>query len=317
MKVVITGGTGFLGQYLAAEVLRKFPDVTQLVLIDLPTNNQSSLTDKRMQFIGGDISNYEFVLTQLKDAGLIFHLAGVVSGAAEADFNLGMKANLHGTMNILEAARANQKKPKLIFSSSLAVYGGVLAEKEISDLTPLTPISSYGAQKAASEFLVTDYSRKGFIDGRSVRLPAVVVRPGKANQAASGFISSIIRDCLNGEDVVCPVDETSSLPCLSPKRSIEALIKASEIDAKLLGESRSILLSSIQISAGEAYQAVKRYAKGRKIGNVSWQVNPVLQGMINKSPKKVHSQKAESLGFYPNTSLDEIMEEYISTELSK
>lgn len=313
MVVIITGGMGFLGQLLATEVLKKMPNVTRLVLIDITTDNQRSFEDERIQFISGDICNFEFAMSQFIEAELIFHLAGVVSGAAEADFDLGMKSNLQGTMNILEAARASQKKPKLIFSSSLTVYGGVLAEKEITDITPLTPISSYGCQKAACELLITDYSRKGFVDGRSVRLPAVVVRPGKANQAATGFLSSIIRDCLNGENVVCPVDETSSLPCLSPKRSVDALIRASEVDAKLLGDTRSILLSSIQISAGEAYLAVKRFAGTRKIGNVKWEINPFLQGMINRSPKRVQSQKAESLGFHPNASLDEIMEEYINT----
>src|SRR5215471_10882877 len=193
MRVVITGGCGFLGRRVALQLLRR-DDVDELVLFDNAPPALPLPEDKRVTLVTGDIAERAAV-RRVISAGTdaVFHLAAVVSGQAEADTDLGYRVNLDGTRAVLDACRALGTCPRVVFASSLAVYGGTLPP-EVGDETPLTPQTSYGAQKAIGELLVNDYSRKGFVDGRAVRLPTVVVRPGRPNRAASTFASSIIRE---------------------------------------------------------------------------------------------------------------------------
>ena len=213
MKVVITGGAGFLGKKLARRILQQGalagPDgkperVSELLLFDVGKASGPGLDDPRVKTLAGDIANFATVQSIVQGAATVFHFAAVVSAGAEADFDLGYRVNLDGTRNVLEACRALGTNPRVVFTSSLAAFGGDLPPA-VTDDTALTPQTSYGAQKSIGEFLVRDYTRKGFLRGTAVRLPTICVRTGLPNKAASTWASSVVREPLTGVDVVCPV----------------------------------------------------------------------------------------------------------------
>ena len=235
MKVLITGGGGFLGYRLAQEILDrgtladadgKQATVSQIVLLDMAFPEQ---VDSRLKCLKGDLTDKAFLEAAFgTDTASVFHLASVVSGGAEADFDLGMRVNLDGTRSLLDTCRKQARPPRFVFTSSVAVFGGELAPV-LDDSTTPNPQGSYGAQKVCCEYLVTDYSRKGFIDGRSLRLPTISVRPGKPNLAASSFASGIIREPLNGVASMCPVSRDTSIWMLSPGKVLAALIHAHDL----------------------------------------------------------------------------------------
>src|SRR5215469_14155494 len=250
MRVVITGGCGFLGRRVALQLLGR-DDVDELVLFDNAPPALPLPEDKRVTLVTGDIAERAAV-RRVISAGTdaVFHLAAVVSGQAEADTDLGYRVNLDGTRAVLDACRALGTCPRVVFASSLAVYGGVLAPA-VGDETPLTPQTSYGTQKAIGELLVNDYSRKGFVDGRAVRLPTVVVRPGRPNRAASTFASSIIREPLAGREAVCPVAADTLMALASPRRIVAGLILAHDLPGDAFGGSRSLQLPGFSVAVGE------------------------------------------------------------------
>ncbi len=226
MKIVITGGGGFIGSKLAEALLARgmlaAERIARLTLVDqaFPTDLPE---DPRLATLAGDISDPKFAARAIApDTDSIFHLAAVVSGAAEADFDLGMRVNLQGMHNVLEQARrifdAAARPPRLVFASSVAAFGGELPEV-LDDSTTPAPQTSYGSQKVIGEYLVSDFSRKGYIDGRSLRLPTIVVRPGKPNAAASSFASAVVREPLNGIAYECPLPPETGVWLLSPRRS--------------------------------------------------------------------------------------------------
>ena len=247
MKVVITGGTGMLGKKLARKLLAQgtlSPDgkatrIDKLVLMDVATAPDVPV-DPRVEVVTGQIHDADLVRRLITpDTGAVFHFAAVVSAGAEKDFDLGYRVNLDGTRNVLEACRALGTKPRVVFTSSIAVYGGDLPER-LGDDQPLTPQTSYGVQKAMGEMLVADYTRKGFVDGRSLRLPTIVVRPGKPNLAASTFASSIIREPLAGQEAICPVRPDNWMPLLSPRKTVEAFVRAHDLPSSDWGWNRSL-----------------------------------------------------------------------------
>src|SRR5712691_9944043 len=227
MRIVITGGCGFLGRRVAIRLLEQgssLGSVDELVLFDNATPTLPLPEDKRLKLVTGDIADRDTV-TRLIAPGTdaVFHLAAIVSGEAEANTELGYRVNLDGTRAVLDACRAFGTAPILVFASSLAVYGGALPPA-VGDDTALTPQTSYGTQKAIGELLVNDYSRKGFVDGQELRLPTVVVRPGRPNRAASTFASSIIREPLSGREAVCPVSPDTVMALASPRRVVAGLV---------------------------------------------------------------------------------------------
>ena len=322
MKIVITGGAGFLGQRLAARLLErgeavdsegKTRDISELVLFDIAP--EVPLADPRLSYISGDIANPETVRALIDEkTSSIFHLAAVVSAQAEEDFDLGYRINLDGTRQVLEAARALPHLPKVIFTSSIATYGGTLPDV-VTDETAQVPQTSYGTAKVMGELLVQDYSRKGFIDGRSLRLPTISVRTGLPNKAASTWASSIIREPLCGRDAICPVSEATPMACMSPAKIIAALIHAHDLPADAFGMSRSLLLTGISVSAGEMAAAVERQRGNRSIGKILWEADPAIQKIVNGWPKATRSARADALGFAKDESLDEMVLGFIRDDL--
>lgn len=322
MEIVITGGQGFLGKRLTKSILRgaslnngkgELEPVSKIILFDVM--KRPDFDDERVSYISGDISDPEQVNRLItNEVDSIFHLAAIVSADAEENFDLGMKINLDGTRNVLEAARALDHAPKVIFTSSIATYGGVLPDVVV-DATRQAPQTSYGVAKVAGELLVNDYSRKGFIDGRSLRLPTISVRTGLPNKAASTWASSIIREPLSGKDVNCPVSKDSLMACMSPKKIIESFIHAHNLPAESFSDGRSLLLSGISVSAGEMADAVERHKGNRKIGKILWEPDQVIQSIVDGWPKGTFSERAKKLGFSKDENIDDIVRAFIDDDL--
>src|SRR5438552_3476388 len=257
MRVVITGGCGFLGRRVALGLLER-RDVDELVLFDNAPPALPLPEDKRIALLTGDIADQATVRAAIAPGtDAVYHLAATVSGQAEADTELGYRVNLDGTRAVLDACRTLGTAPRLVFASSLAVYGGRLPP-EVGDDTALTPQTSYGTQKAIGELLVNDYSRKGFVDGRALRLPTVVVRPGRPNRAASTFASSMIREPLAGQEAVCPVSPDTVMALASPRRIVAGLVHALGIPGEAFGASRSLQVPGFSVSVGEMAAAMRR-----------------------------------------------------------
>ncbi|MGH7031683.1 MAG: D-erythronate dehydrogenase, partial [Stellaceae bacterium] len=288
MRVVITGGRGFLGRRLALLLLDRgssLGPIDELVLFDNAASALPLPRDRRLRQVTGDIADRKTVGALLAPgAAAVFHLAAVVSGQAEADTDLGYRVNLDGTRAVLDACRALASCPRVVFASSLAVYGGALPPT-VGDDTALTPQSSYGAQKAIGELLVNDYSRKGFVDGRALRLPTVVVRPGRPNRAASSFASSIIREPLAGRDAICPVAPDLIMALVSPRRVVAALHHAHELPGEAFGASRSLQLPGFSVAVGDMAEAVRRAGGAAAHARISWQRDPQIEAIVAGWPR--------------------------------
>ncbi len=314
MRIVITGGCGFLGQRVALQLLAR-SDVGELVLFDNAPPALPLPKDKRLQLVTGDIADRGAVRHLISPGtNSVFHLAAVVSGQAEADTGLGYRVNLDGTRSALDACRALETCPRMIFASSLAVYGGELPPA-VGDETPLTPQTSYGTQKAIGELLVNDYSRKGFVDGRAVRLPTVVVRPGRPNRAASTFASSIIREPLAGREAVCPVSPDTVMALASPRRIVAGLIHAHDLPGDAFGASRSLQLPGFSVAVGEMAAAVRRAGGEEAYARIRWEPDPQIQQIISGWPQALHAPRAEALGFKVDSGIDEVVRAFIEDDL--
>jgi D-erythronate 2-dehydrogenase len=325
MRVVITGGTGFVGRKLAARLLRDGAtagpgggkeNISEIVLFDnAEPNPPLDIEDARLTTVTGDITDPAQVETLITpETGSIWHLAAVVSAGAEADLDLGYAVNLHGTLHVLNACRKLGKPPRVVFASSAAVYGGE-PPLTVDDQTPPTPRTSYGAQKAAGELFVNDYTRRGIVDGRSVRLPTIVVRPGRPNKAASTFASSIMREPLAGQQAICPVARESRMAILSPRRLIEALVTLHDMDGAKLGFNRTVLLPSISVSIGEMADSLARVGGEEAAGRIVWQPDPFIQKIVDQWPGAMQAPRAESLGLKADANMDEIVTAFIEDDL--
>jgi nucleoside-diphosphate-sugar epimerase len=321
MKVLITGGAGFLGQRLARELLARgtlkgadgvSQPLTELVLLDVVA--ASGFSDSRVRVEVGDIAERS-VLEGLIDAetSAIFHLAAIVSGQAEADFDLGMRINLDASRLLLEACRVRGHRPRVVFTSSVAVYGGQMPDV-VRDDTALNPQSSYGTQKAIAELLLNDYTRRGFVDGRVLRLPTISVRPGKPNAAASSFASGIIREPLNGETAICPVAGSTRLWLLSPRKAIACLIAGLELDAAALGNQRVLNLPGISVSVDEMVAALREVAGEAVVKRIDWQADPRIEKIVGSWPGRWDTRRAEQLGLPGETSFADVIRSYIEDE---
>ena len=321
MKVVITGGAGFLGSRLAFALLNRGTlggrdgrqqKIRELVLLDHVA--ATSIEEPRVRTFAGDVSSATVLRDVIGgDTDVVFHLAAVVSGEAEADFDLGMRVNLDGTRAVLEACRTLRQPARVTFASSVAVFGVPLPDI-VTDATTPTPRASYGAQKLMSELLVTDYSRKGYVDGRAVRLPTIVVRPGKPNKAASSFASGIMREPLNGVASICPVAKETMVWMLSPQRAIEAFIHAHELSAEQWGMGRALNLPGITISVADMVATLARIAGKSVAGRVAFVPDPVIERIVATWPVRFDTARADQMGFKRDDSFETILAGYIEDQ---
>jgi nucleoside-diphosphate-sugar epimerase len=322
MKVLVTGGAGFLGQRLARRLLargklqdasgREHP-IGRLVLADVV--RAPDFGDARVRAEAGDIADPAFLARVIDaDTSSIFHLAAVVSGQAEADFDLGMRVNLDASRRLLETCRRLGHVPKVVFTSSVAVYGGILPDV-VRDSTALNPQSSYGMQKAVAELLLNDYSRRGFVDGRALRLPTISIRPGKPNKAASSFASGILREPLNGEAAVCPVSDSLRLWLSSPRQAVESLIAGHELSGASLGPSRSINLPGLSVTVGEMLAALARVAGAEAAARVRFQHDAAVENIVASWPGAWDDSRARALGLSGDPDFDSVIRAYIEDDL--
>ena len=328
MRVVITGGAGFLGSRLARKILERGTlagsdgaqqSVRELVLFDIAP--AVGFDDPRVKVVAGDVADPETIRKLIgSDTQSVFHLAAIVSGQAEAEFDLGMRINFDATRHLLEALRAQPLPARLVFSSSLAVFGATGPDDMpdvIRDDTALTPLSSYGVQKAMGELLVNDYSRKGFVDGRALRLPTITVRPGKPNAAASSFASGIIREPLNGVLSVVPVGPDTRMWILSPRTVIDCLMIGHDVDASAFGRFRSVSVPGMQMRVGDMADALRRVAGPEVAARVQWKLDPRVDRIVSTWPSNFDCEKGRSLGMKADDNFDDIIRAHIADERPK
>jgi D-erythronate 2-dehydrogenase len=320
MHALITGGSGFIGRKLATALLRAGTTVDgvprpieRLTVFDsVPAEGLPP--DPRVDPVAGDITDRGAVERAVAGADLVWHLAAVVSAAAEADFDLGYRVNVDGTRRLLEALRATGRRPRVVFASSLAVYGGDMPAVITDDFHP-TPQSSYGTQKAIGELLVADYSRKGFVDGRSLCLPTIVVRPGRPNRAASTFASSIIREPLAGEEAVCPVQRDTAIYILSPRRVVAALLRAMQLPESAWGRNRTLALPGITATVDTMVDVLARVAGAAVAGRIRWEPDPAIQRIVETWPVRAEAGRARRMGFADDGTFEAILQAHIEDEL--
>ena len=247
---------------------------------------------------------------------LIFHLAAIVSGEAEADFEKGYRVNLDGTRLLFEAIRKADYRPRVVFTSSIAVFGAPFPEA-IGDEFLNAPLTSYGTQKAIGELLLSDYSRRGFFDGIGIRLPTICVRPGKPNKAASGFFSGIIREPLAGEEAILPVPETVRHWFASPRAAIGFLLHAATLNTELLGNRRNLSMPGVCASVAEQIEALRKVAGEKVAALIRRQPDAAIMRIVEGWPRNFDPQRALGLGFKADRSFEEIIRIHIEDELQR
>ncbi len=321
MHVLITGAAGMIGRKLVARVadakaLNGKP-IEKLTLIDVVAPQKPEKFTGKVGTSAADIADP--VAARAAVAGrpdVIFHLAGVVSGEAELDFEKGVRVNLDGSRALLEAVRAigDGYKPRLVFSSSIAVFGAPFPDA-IADDFHLTPLTSYGTQKAMVELFLADYTRRGFVDGVGIRLPSIVVRPGRPNKAASGFFSSIIREPLAGEEALLPVEDSVLHWHASPRAAVGFLIHAAGLDAGKLGPRINLTMPGVCCTVGEQIAALRRIAGDKVAARIRRAPDALVARIVAGWPSRFDSARALALGFKAEASFDDIIHAHIADEL--
>jgi D-erythronate 2-dehydrogenase len=324
MKVIITGGAGFIGSRLAKELLHRGhliglngqkTLIKELVIFDMAPPQISLPADKRMSFVTGDISSIEMMKQLIdKQTTSIFHFAGVVSGQAESDLDLGMRINIDGTRAVLDACRAHNIKPRIVFASSISVYGDHLPAI-VTDDTPTWPSLSYGAQKLCCEYIIDDYTRRGLIDGRSVRIPTVVIRPGKPNKGVGQWTSSFFREPLTGKEAICPVSKSTVLIMLSIRRLVESIIHIHDVPGEQIGPQRALLLPALSASVADMIESLQRVGGDKAVKCIRWEPDAFIQRVQDSWPHKISSERSKKLGIHANHTIDEIIQEFIEDDL--
>ena len=324
MRIVITGGAGFLGTRLARKLLERgtLTDargrqraIASIVLLDVVPGRAPD--DPRVTAIAGDLADPAVIAAAVTpDTDTVFHLAAVVSGQAEADFDIGMRVNLDATRALLERCRKLAAPPKFVFASSLAVFGGPLPDP-VPDDAPLTPQASYGTQKAIGELLVYDMTRKGYVDGRSLRLPTVTVRPGKPNKAASSFASGIVREPLAGVDAPCPVAPTTRMWVTSPRTVIDNIVVGHEAPASAFAHTRSVNVPGLCVAVGDMVAALRAIAGDAVADRVKWQYDPAVDRIVSTWPANFAPALGLALGMRADADFAGIVRAYMADDMPR
>ena len=319
MKVLIIGGAGMVGRKLAERLARDGElagkAVSSLTLYDVFPALPPPAAKLPVKIATGDLPSpgeAERLMADRPD--IIFHLAAIVSGEAELDFDKGYRINLDGTRLLLEAIRAAGNKPRLVFTSSIAVFGAPFPEA-IGDDFFNTPLTSYGTQKNICELLISDYTRKGFLNGLSIRLPTICVRPGKPNQAASGFFSNIMREPLAGAEAVLPVSESVRHWHASPRAAVGFLEHAASLDTDKVGPRRALTMPGLSVTVGEQIAALKKVAGEKVAARIRRQPDPFIEGVVAGWPRNFAPRRAVELGFKADASFEDIIRIHIEDEL--
>ena len=321
-KVLITGHTGFKGSWLSYLLTELGAEVRGFSLeMDTNPNHFSLLNLKnKIDHIVGDITDISSLKIALNEfqPEIVFHLAAIVSGQAEQEFDLGWNINTKGSWSLFEAIRSQGDSycPRVVFTSSIAVFGSPFPD-EIPDDFFTTPLTSYGAQKAISELLLADYSRKGMLDGISIRLPTICVRPGKPNLAASGFFSGIIREPLNGQEAILPVDTDVRHWHATPRSAAGFLIHAAELDTSKLNNRITLNMPGLSVTVQEQIEALGRVAGNDVVKLIKHQPDPVIKKIVSGWARNFSTKRSIDLGFKAETTFDEIIQIYIEDDLKK
>ena len=322
MHVLIIGAAGMVGHKLASRL-------AQTSEVGGQTIDRMTLVDVFEPKHPGGVASVETLVADLSVPGttekliaarpeMIFHLAAIVSGEAEADFDKGYSINLDGTRFLFEAIRQEglrePYKPRVVFSSSIAVFGAPFPET-IGDEFFSTPATSYGTQKAIGELLLSDYSRREFFDGIGIRLPTICIRPGKPNKAASGFFSNILREPLTGQEAVLPVAETVRHWFASPRAAVAFLEHAAKIDLAPLGHRRNLAMPGLSATVGEEIKALRRFGGDKAVRLIRHEPDETIIRIVSGWAERLETRRAEALGFHAETSFDEIVLAHIEDEL--
>jgi D-erythronate 2-dehydrogenase len=320
MHILITGAAGMIGRKLTARLTKdgtlNGQPIDHLTLTDVVAAEKPGGFNGKVDIWTGDLAApgaAEKLIAGKPE--MIFHLAGVVSGEAETNFDKGYHVNLDGTRALLEAIRAAAYKPKVVFTSSIAVYGAPFPPAGIPDDFQLTPLTSYGTQKAISELLLADYNRRGMLDGVGIRLPTICVRPGKPNKAASGFFSSIIREPLAGQEAVLPVDDSVRHTHASPRSAVGFLIHAAGLTREQLGPRINLAMPGVCCTVAEQIESLSRIAGPKVAARIRREPDELVMRIVSGWSERIDAKRARELGFTAESSFDDIVRAHIADEL--
>jgi D-erythronate 2-dehydrogenase len=319
MHILITGAAGMIGRKLTARLVEDGQlngrNIDRLTLIDVVAPEKPAGFAGAVELSTSDLSNRgSSVKAVIGKPEMIFHLAGVVSGEAEIDFEKGYRVNLDGTRALLEAIRAANYTPKVVFTSSIAVYGAPFPQT-IPDDFHLAPLTSYGTQKAICEMLLADYTRRGFLDGVGIRLPTICVRPGKPNKAASGFFSGIIREPLAGQEALLPVNDTVRHTHASPRAAVGFLVHAAGLTREQLGPRINLAMPGVSCTVGEQIDALRRVAGDKVAARIRREPDQLVQRIVAGWAERLDAKRARDLGFKAEATFDDIIRAHIEDEL--
>lgn len=319
MHILITGAAGMIGRKLTARLVKdgglNGKSIDRLTLIDVVAPEKPADFSGAVELSASDLSAPGIAAKAIAGKpDVIFHLAGVVSGEAETDFEKGYRVNLDGTRALLDAVRAANYKPKVVFTSSIAVFGAPFP-RVIPDDFHLTPLTSYGTQKAICELLLADYSRRGFLDGIGIRLPTICVRPGKPNKAASGFFSGIIREPLAGQEALLPVADSVRHTHASPRAAVGFLIHAAGLTPEKLGPRINLAMPGVSCTVGEQIDALRRVAGDKVAARIRRAPDELVQRIVSGWAEQLEAKRARDLGFRAETTFDDIIRAHIDDEL--
>jgi nucleoside-diphosphate-sugar epimerase len=319
MRVLITGAAGMIGRKLTERLIKdgalRGQTITSIDLHDIVAPTPPVASGISVATHVGDLADdgaaEALVATRLD---VVFHLAGIVSGEAEANFDLGYRVNLDGTRRLFDAIRLSGERPRVVFTSSIAVFGAPFPDVIPDEFHP-TPLTSYGTQKLIGEALLADYTRRGFFDGIGIRLPTICVRPGKPNKAASSFFSGIIREPLAGQEAVLPVPRSVLHTHASPRSAVGFLVHAAEIDGAAVGPRRNLTMPGVAVTVGEQIEALKRVAGGNVVGLIREEPDEAVWAIVQNWPTRFDAKRARELGFKAETRFDDIVKAHIEDEL--